>query len=197
MPRRRNAAAVSASSTVVSRDECIRVLDRSRFGHLTFVLGRHVEAVPIRFTSAEGWLYFRATAALRDAITHNPWVVITIAELLGPSEVTSVVARGGCYPTERTGSTAGNARALRGIVQLRDRVPAGIVRVNRSKRRSIVFRMYLEELRGRRIRLSAQLGVETVRPIAPAVRRPVSEPHSGRLDVELSPRASPHSHSVA
>lgn len=152
-PQIRSAPVVSTRPNVLTRETCFSVVDRSRFGHLSFVIRGHVQAVPIRFRSVQGWLYFTATAALRNAIAHTPWVAVTIEELTDSTEMTSVVARGGCYPAERTGSPAGDARALDVIVQLRDRIPGGSVRTRRSQRTSVVFRMYLEELRGRRVPL--------------------------------------------
>ena len=181
---------------LLSRDECIRVLDRTRFGHLTFVHRGHVEAVPIRFVSVEGWLYYRATAALRDAISSNPWVGVIVSESDG-FQATSVVARGGCYPTERTGSPDSDARALRGIMQLRDDVRRGVVRTDRADRASIVFRMFLEELRGRRLRLPDRGLGEPLDPGQNAVRRPFSGPSSERLDVGATSAGSPTSHSGA
>jgi nitroimidazol reductase NimA-like FMN-containing flavoprotein (pyridoxamine 5'-phosphate oxidase superfamily) len=146
-----DALVATAQPRDLSPDECRAVVERACFGHLAFAHHDEVEAVPIRFVSVEGWLYFRANSALRAAIAHNPWVAIAIAETLDATHMASVVARGGCYPTEQTGSTTDDARALRGIMRLRERVRDAVLRTGRSERTAIVFRMHVDSLHGRRM----------------------------------------------
>jgi nitroimidazol reductase NimA-like FMN-containing flavoprotein (pyridoxamine 5'-phosphate oxidase superfamily) len=129
-------------------DACNAVLERSCFGHLAFARDTHVDMVPIRFAFVEGWLYFRAGAAIRDAIGHNPWIAISVTDMLDETHFASVIARGACYQTERTGSAVGDAAALRGIKQLRDRVPVSMAPARRSARDAIVLRMHVDDLRG-------------------------------------------------
>jgi nitroimidazol reductase NimA-like FMN-containing flavoprotein (pyridoxamine 5'-phosphate oxidase superfamily) len=135
-------------SGALDADQCNSVLARTCFGHLGFALKAHVEAVPIRFAFVEGSLYFRANRAMCLAIASNRWVLISVVEMVDATHFASVVARGTCYETEHTGTTNGDAAALRGIVELRDRAPAS-PRVARGERKSIVFRVHVDDLRGR------------------------------------------------
>lgn len=143
-------AEVSPLPQLLSGDDCRAALARSRFGHLAFTRNSHVEAMPVRFAFVDGWVYFRANGALRSAIASNPWVVVSIAETRDPTTIHTVVARGACYATERTGSASQDAAAMRGIMQLRDPQPVGESRTGKAERASIVFRMHVDHLRGYR-----------------------------------------------
>jgi nitroimidazol reductase NimA-like FMN-containing flavoprotein (pyridoxamine 5'-phosphate oxidase superfamily) len=132
----------------LSDDVCRAILERTCFGHFAFARNGHVDAVPIRFAFLEGWLYFRADAAMRADIRHNHWAVMSVVDRLDSTHFASVVARGTCYATEDTGSAQGDAAALRGILRLRDRVPEPIARPRRDSRTSIVFRLHVDALHG-------------------------------------------------
>jgi nitroimidazol reductase NimA-like FMN-containing flavoprotein (pyridoxamine 5'-phosphate oxidase superfamily) len=154
----------------LSVDECKALLARSCFGHLAFARETHVDAVPIRFASVEGWLYFRADAVMRTDIAHNSWVLVTVTESLDATHVASVVARGACYVTEQTGSTRGDAAALRGILRLRDQPADAETPVRKTPRSSIVFRMHIDHLRG----------VTSLVPATGGNRAPHATPHIHR-----------------
>lgn len=143
-----NGQTLAPLAAAISDDACRAVLERSCFGHLAFARDGNVDAVPIRFAFLEGWLYFRADAAMRANIGHNRWAVISVVDMLDSTRFASVVARGACYVTEETGTARGDAGALRGILQLRDRVPRTITRPRRDSRTSIVFRLHVDELSG-------------------------------------------------
>jgi len=130
------------------RPECETVLRSVCFGHLAFIRDGHADALPIRYAYVDGWVYFRADLNLRDIIARNPWLVLSVSEVQNGSRVVSIIARGGCYQTEATGTAAGDAAALRGIVELRDRATDGRERKPRVRRSSIVFRLHVDELRG-------------------------------------------------
>lgn len=134
--------------TALSVNACRAILERTCFGHLSLVRQTQVDSLPIRFVVAGMWLYFRADHALRHALGHNAWVTLTIAETIDKAHITSVVARGACYATERTGSVESDDAALRGVVRLREPVTVG-TRVRWVERTSTVFRMHVDELRGR------------------------------------------------
>ena len=132
----------------LSDDACRAILERTCFGHFGFARNGHVDAVPIRFAFLEGWLYFRADAAMRADIRHNHWAVMSVVDRLDATHFASVVANGACYATEDTGSPQGDADAFRGILRLRDRVPQPMPRPRRDSRTSIVFRLHVDALRG-------------------------------------------------
>ena len=110
-----------------------------------------MDAVPIRFTFLDGWLYFGANAALRKEVGHNVWVAVAVAAPTKRDRWASVVARGTCYATEHTGTAAVDAAALRGIVQLREQAGEAKPGAHRAARTSVVFRMHVEEMHGRMI----------------------------------------------
>lgn len=130
---------------------CAAFLEEHCFGHLVLARGTQVDAVPIRFTFLDGWLYFGADAALRDEVGHNVWVAVAVAAPAEHDRWASVVVRGTCYATENTGTAAVDAAALRGIVRLREQAGEPVPSGHRAPRASVVFRMHVEDLRGRMI----------------------------------------------
>ena len=134
--------------TRMTATDCEAVLRRVCFGHLAFVRDGHADVRPIRYAYREDWVYFRADLSLRQIIARAPWLVLSVTELEDAMHVSSVIVRGGCYETEKTGSVLGDAAALQGIMELRDRVPANRERAPRVRRSSIVFRLHVDELRG-------------------------------------------------
>lgn len=132
----------------ISADACRALLERMSFGHLAFARDGHADAVPIRFAFLEGWVYFRADAAMRTIIRHNRWAVICVVDMIDATHFASVVARGACYATEETGSSRGDANAFRGILRLRDRLPATATRPRPDSRSTIVLRLHVDALSG-------------------------------------------------
>jgi nitroimidazol reductase NimA-like FMN-containing flavoprotein (pyridoxamine 5'-phosphate oxidase superfamily) len=136
-----------AGDAILTTSDAMSVLNRVCFGHLAYSSGSHVGVLPVRYALREGWLYFRAGAGLRAIISRNPWVCISVTEPHEGARHASVVVRGGCYPTEETGSAGGDAQALRGVVALRDRTRVG-PRTTPRQRRLAVFRLHIEEIQG-------------------------------------------------
>ena len=137
----------SADETMSPKD-CEALLRRSCFGHLAFGRGGRVDILPIQYAFLEGWVYFRADLGLREAIVHNPWLVLSVTEVQDATSVSSVIVRGGCYQTEQTGTAIGDAAARRGIMKLRDRTTVGPERKSRIRRSSTVFRIHVDEMEG-------------------------------------------------
>ena len=156
-------AGLDPLSASLSPDECRAVLERITFGHLAFSRRGQVDAVPIQFSLLDGWLYFRADARLRAHIAHHPWMLVAITDRLTDTHIASIVVRGTCYVAENTGTHAGDAAALRGIVRLRDPGPATAdgKRAPFRPRTVSVFRMHVVELHGSRSRLPRAFPVAT------------------------------------
>jgi nitroimidazol reductase NimA-like FMN-containing flavoprotein (pyridoxamine 5'-phosphate oxidase superfamily) len=133
-----------AGDSILTPSDAMSVLNRVCFGHLAFSRGREIGVIPVRYALREGWLYFRAGAGLREIISRNPWVCVSVTEPQDQTRHASVVVRGGCYATEETGSAGGDAQALRGVVALRDRPRVG-PRTRPRQRHLAVFRLHIEE----------------------------------------------------
>jgi nitroimidazol reductase NimA-like FMN-containing flavoprotein (pyridoxamine 5'-phosphate oxidase superfamily) len=133
---------------ILTTTDCLEVLGRVCFGHLAFSRGRKVGVLPIRYALLDGWVYFRANSALRDWIARSPWLCLSITEVRDETQHLSVIVRGGCYAAESTGSAAGDADALRGIVALRDRAKVGPKTTQPRDRTLTVFRLRTEEMEG-------------------------------------------------
>lgn len=141
---------VGPSTTVdhqLSAAECEEVLARGCFGHIAFAQDGRVDVLPTRYAYLDSWAYFRADGALRDVIAAAPWLVLSVTEYRDSASVVSVVMRGGCYVTTRTGAASSDAAALRGIIELRDRasVAPTAAAVDRT---SLVFRLHADDIVG-------------------------------------------------
>ena len=131
----------------LTTEGCLDTLGRVCFGHLAFLRGRHIRVLPIRYAFHEGWVFFRADSELRDWIALSPWLALSVTEVRDSAH-TSVVVRGGCYPTEGTGSARGDADAHEGVVALRDRPRVGPRAIGRQERKLSVFRLRAEDVHG-------------------------------------------------
>jgi nitroimidazol reductase NimA-like FMN-containing flavoprotein (pyridoxamine 5'-phosphate oxidase superfamily) len=151
-PQRTRGRSSSARRSAFTAGACAEWLEHNCFGHLVLARGTHVDAVPIRYVFVDRWLYFGAASSLRKAIDHNVWVALAVAVPTEPGRWVSVVARGACYATEHTGTAVADAAALRGIIRLRKQGPSTSGGAHRKTRSSIIFRMHVEELRGRMVR---------------------------------------------
>ncbi|HXD48728.1 MAG TPA: pyridoxamine 5'-phosphate oxidase family protein [Gemmatimonadaceae bacterium] len=151
-PQRTRGRSSARRSAAFTASACAELLEHNCFGHLVLARGTHVDAVPIRYVFADGWLYFGAASSLRTAIDHNVWVALAVALPTERGRWVSVVARGACYATEHTGTAVADAAALRGIIRLRKQGPSTSGGAHRKTRSSIIFRMHVEELRGRMVR---------------------------------------------
>jgi nitroimidazol reductase NimA-like FMN-containing flavoprotein (pyridoxamine 5'-phosphate oxidase superfamily) len=132
----------------MAKADCEALIERQCFGHLAFARKGHADVLPIRYTFLEGWVYFRADRDLREVIARSPWLVLSVTESRDATHVSSVIARGSCFETDTTGTPAGDAAALRGIMELRDRPTVGRERAPRVRRSSTVYGLHVDEVRG-------------------------------------------------
>jgi len=148
MPATPNVGPPRSADESLPATNCEALLRRACFGHLAFARDGHADVLPIRYIFLDGWVYFRADLGLSEVIAHSPWLVLSVTEFQDANLVSSVIVRGGCYQTEQTGTTIGDAAALRGINELRDRAMVGPQRKPRGRRSSTVFRLHVDEMRG-------------------------------------------------
>ena len=143
-----NVGPSSSPDQQMGKAECEALIGRQCFGHLAFARKGHADVLPIRYTFLEGWVYFRADRELREVIARSPWLVLSVTEPRDATHVASVIARGSCFETDATGTPGGDAAALRGIMELRDRPSVGRERAPRVQRSLTVYRLHVDELRG-------------------------------------------------
>ena len=135
----------------LSGTECQAILQRACFGHLALTHDGNIEVLPIRYARVDDWVYFRATPELREVIEHHPWATLSVTEWNDVTHAQSVIARGACYATEGTGSVAGDATAMRGILALRDRAVIERPTDAHRERTTSVFRLHLSEVHGQTV----------------------------------------------
>ncbi len=140
----------AARLSCIDRSTCEAVLARNSVGRIAFAHHAHVNISPATYVYADGWLFARADAALRVALRHNRWVAIEVAEVRDVSDWQSVVVRGACYATSRSGSTAEDATIARGVTLLRSHIPEMSRAGGESPFSTTIFRVHADEVTGYR-----------------------------------------------
>jgi nitroimidazol reductase NimA-like FMN-containing flavoprotein (pyridoxamine 5'-phosphate oxidase superfamily) len=151
MPRQppvsRQRAAVLTSLT---QRECETLLTRNLVGRIAFAVRGHVDIVPISYVFIDGWLYARADAPMRIAISRNRWVAVEVAEVRDVRRWESVVVRGACHPVHDTGSARTDVLAARGVAMLRAKVPPIAMAEIETTVPSMVYRIHADHVSGLR-----------------------------------------------
>ena len=140
----------AASLSLLDRSECEAVLARNIVGRIAFAHHNHVNISPATYVYADGWLFARADAALRVALRHNRWVAVEVAEVTDVSAWQSVVVRGACYATSRSGSAAEGATIARGVALLRSHAPEMSWAGGKAPFSTTIFRVHADEVTGYR-----------------------------------------------
>ena len=128
-------------------------LERHHVGRIAFAFRDRVDIEPIHYVYRAGWIYGRTEPGTKlTTLQRNPWVAFEVDEVQDGVTWTSVVAKGTVYfvGDEATGS----AEELHAHVldQLRQVAPAVLTDDDPVPERTVLFRLYVHEVRGRESR---------------------------------------------
>jgi nitroimidazol reductase NimA-like FMN-containing flavoprotein (pyridoxamine 5'-phosphate oxidase superfamily) len=133
----------------LSRDEIEEILQRNHVGRLAYMSEGRVDIEPLSYVWADGYLCGRTSPGTNvDALPHNPWCAFEVDEVRGPLDWASVVVKGTFHVmspdplTERNDAYADTLRMIRGATEMSSEG-------DQPTSRSILFRMFIEEARGR------------------------------------------------
>ena len=137
--------------STLSDKEARAVLARHRAGRLAFTFKDRVDIEPISYVLDGEWLYGRTSRGNKLVqLKHNPWVAFEVDEIDGPFDWRSVVVHGTVYFLNPGGEEHPEfehaVRLMRGLDEriLTDSDPV--------PRRTILFRIHVNEIAGRRAR---------------------------------------------
>ena len=134
----------------LTRGDCEAVLRRNTVGRVAFAQERRVEIRPIHFVYEDRWVYGRTSPGGKvDAWRHSRWVAFEVDEVRGLFEWTSVVVHGGLYLLDPGASDADASAWERAVRVLRRLVADAGTAHDPTPRRSVVFRIHVDELTGR------------------------------------------------
>ena len=156
---------------ILSERQSRALLRRQHSGRLAFTFRDRVDIEPIGYVLDGDWLYGRTSVGTKlIQVTHNPWVAFEVDEIDGPFDWRSVVVRGTVYLLNEPGREHDEYdRALR---LLRRLDPDVLGDDDPAPHRTAFFRIHINEISGRRARLSAISGAKTAKsPTARATKR--------------------------
>ena len=134
----------------LSTDECETVLARNHVCRIAYSFHDRVDIEPVHYVYDDGWLYGRTEPGAKLAtIAHHRWVSIEVDEIDGLFEWRSVVARGAFYLLDPDGHTESRELYARALALLRKLVPSAMRDGDPAPFRRVVFRIALDEMRGR------------------------------------------------
>ena len=144
----------SDGSTPIFRDlgqaEIEQILARNHVGRIAFSLHDRVDIEPIGYVFDSSWIYGRTSHGTKLlTIAHHRWVAFEVDEVKGMFDWLSVVVKGGFYLIDPDTSTRQDPAFARGVDLLRAVLPETFTAHDPTPFRNSVFRIHLDEVRGR------------------------------------------------
>lgn len=133
----------------LSRAECIKLLARNNVGRLAYSHHNQVELFPIHYVYEDGWLYGRTSPGAKvTLLKHNHWIAFEVDEVKGLFDWQSVIVRGTFHSLSNGFSYEEGARD-RALQLTRRLVPTAFRSEDPAPFRTVLFRIYIDEITGR------------------------------------------------
>ncbi|MEO5568952.1 MAG: pyridoxamine 5'-phosphate oxidase family protein [Gemmatimonadaceae bacterium] len=128
--------------------ECRGLLRRHHVGRIAFTFKDRVDIEPISYVFNGQWLYARSAIGTKlRVLRRHPWVAFEVDEVDGAFDWRSVVVHGTVYfLSDGPGTRAAYTRAMK-ILRTLD--PRALTADDPVPERSIVFRIYVDDIAGR------------------------------------------------
>lgn len=136
----------------LDRDECLTLLTRQTVGRVAFAFHDRVDIQPIHYRYAQGFLYGRTSEGAKlETLAHNRWVAFEVDEVRGTFDWTSVVVRGAFYRLDLASAVPKERdEAARAAALLDSVVPNTLALGDPAPFRTVLFRIHVDEVTGRR-----------------------------------------------
>jgi len=135
----------------LTQHACIALLARNVVGRLAFVRDGRPDVRPLHYRFEGGWIYGRTSAgSALAALAGEPWVAFEVDEVVDAFEWASVVVRGTFHRLDPVARDDDLARAAYAASQLRTIVPATLDEGDPAPHRTVLFRISIGEMTGRR-----------------------------------------------
>jgi uncharacterized protein len=144
-------APVRPRFSVLTPEECERLLARNNVGRLAYARGAVIDVVPLHYVYHDGWLYGRTSPGTRLRTVGEKWwpVAFEVDEVDGLFQWRSVVVHGGFYPIPADGTEPEQAEWRRGVELLRELIPGTFTAHDPVPHRTVLFRIAVQEVSGR------------------------------------------------
>lgn len=134
----------------LERREIDAILARNHVGRLAYMLGGKVDIEPIHYVFAEGTLYGRTAPGTKlSALEQDYWVAVEVDEVDALFDWRSVVVHGGFHriPPDQPGTQ--QVLWQRAVDLLRGLVPETLTSADPTPRRTVLFRIPIQQAEGR------------------------------------------------
>lgn len=134
--------------------ESLALLERNHVGRLAFTLHDRVDIEPMSYVHDDGWLYMRTSLGTKlETVHHHPFVAFEVGEIEGRFDWRSVVVHGTIYFLD---PMHGDRTAYeRAVAVLRSLDPGAFTGEDAAPHRQSPFRIYANEISGRRSRFGS------------------------------------------
>ena len=135
----------------MDESECLELIARNHVGRVAYARGNHIDLEPIHYVYSDGWLYGRTSAGKKIEMTGYSWwpVAFEVDEVEDLFRWRSVVVHGGFYTIPPDGSGHEVEEWTKGVGLLRTLVPQTFTEDDPVPWRTIVFRIAVQEVRGK------------------------------------------------
>lgn len=136
----------------LDRDACLALLGRRDVGRLAYALHDRVDIEPLHYILSAGFLYGRTSEGGKlDTLAHNRWVAFEVDEVRGPFDWVSAVVHGTFARLDpEEGTPQERAAAERAAALLENVVPNTLALGDPVPFRTVLFRIAVDEVTGRR-----------------------------------------------
>lgn len=138
--------------STLDRNECLTLLTRHDLGRIAYAFHDRVDIEPINYFYHDGWLYGRTSQGAKlETTAHNRWVAFEVDEVRGPFDWVSVVVHGTFARLDLDAATKDErlaAALAAGLLQ--NVVPNTLAVGDPVPQRTVLFRIHLDEVTGRR-----------------------------------------------
>lgn len=135
----------------LDRSECDAILSRNHVGRLAYSRGNRVDIEPVHYVYSKEWIYGRTSVGRKIEMTGYDWwpVAFEVDEVQNLFRWTSVVVHGGFYTLEKEGSDTAAQTWENAVELLRTLIPETFTDDDPVPERTILFRIAVQEIRGR------------------------------------------------
>lgn len=135
----------------LTQHECLALLGRNQVGRLAFSFHDRVDIQPVNYVYEAGWIYGRTSEGAKlVTIAHSHWVAFEVDEVRGTFDWESVVVRGSFHRIDPEGAPDERAAFAYALQLVRSIVPETFTTQDPAPQRTVLFRIALGEVTGRR-----------------------------------------------
>ncbi|MQA92742.1 MAG: hypothetical protein GEU90_21390 [Gemmatimonas sp.] len=135
----------------LEESECFEILSRNHVGRVAYARKSAIDVEPVHYVYSDGWIYGRTSEGKKIEMTGYSWwpVAFEVDEVEDLFRWRSVVVHGGFYTMPSKGVEWEIEEWKKGVELLRTLIPETFKKDDPVPSRTIVFRIAVQEIRGK------------------------------------------------